>query len=113
MRRVELARKRQSVDLAVYGERRDNNISFGAVQTPCVCEPVGMEHCVPTESTAVRKIVVWKTGKEIIREKKMADPSPILYRLFDMQDTKYRDFQSKLIPNVSDELFIGIRTPNL
>ena len=43
----------------------------------------------------------------------MADPSPILYRLFDMQDTKYRDFQSKLIPNVSDELFIGIRTPNL
>ena len=43
----------------------------------------------------------------------MADPSPILCRLFDMQDTKYRDFQSKLIPNVSDELFIGIRTPNL
>ena len=43
----------------------------------------------------------------------MADPSPILCRLFDMQDTKYRDFQSKLIPNISDELFIGIRTPNL
>ena len=43
----------------------------------------------------------------------MADTSPILCRLFDMQDTKYRDFQSKLIPNVSDELFIGIRTPNL
>ncbi len=43
----------------------------------------------------------------------MADPSPILQQLFAMQDIKYRDFQSKLIPNVSDEVFIGIRTPDL
>ena len=43
----------------------------------------------------------------------MTDPSPILSRLFAMQDVKYRDFQSKLIPNVPPDLFIGIRTPDL
>ena len=33
--------------------------------------------------------------------------------LFDLQDIEYRDFQSKLIPNVSKDYFIGIRTPEL
>lgn len=33
--------------------------------------------------------------------------------LFTMQDTKYRDFQRKLIPNIPPETFIGIRTPAL
>ena len=33
-----------------------------------------------------------------------------LYRL---QDIKYRDFQSKLIPTVSPDKFIGVRTPEL
>ena len=43
----------------------------------------------------------------------MTAPSPILSRLFAMQDVKYRDFQCKLIPNVPEDLFIGIRTPDL
>ena len=43
----------------------------------------------------------------------MTAPSPILSRLFAMQDVQYRDFQSKLIPNVPPDLFIGIRTPDL
>ena len=30
-----------------------------------------------------------------------------------MQDTEYRDFQSKLIPTVKDEKIIGVRTPEL
>ena len=59
VRRVELARKRRSVALDVYGECRDSNISSGAVQTPCVCEPVGMDQCVPTETTTVRKTVIY------------------------------------------------------
>ncbi len=33
--------------------------------------------------------------------------------LFKLQDVEYRDFQSKLIPNVSKDYFIGIRTPEL
>ncbi len=33
--------------------------------------------------------------------------------LFTMQDIPYRDFQSKLIPNVAAEAFIGVRTPEL
>lgn len=33
--------------------------------------------------------------------------------LFNLQDLTYRDFQSKLIPNVSKDYFIGIRTPEL
>ena len=33
--------------------------------------------------------------------------------LFELQDIKYRDFQSKLIPSVSPELIIGVRTPVL
>lgn len=34
-------------------------------------------------------------------------------RLFELQDTKYRDFHSKLIPNIEKERIIGIRTPVL
>ncbi len=59
--RVELARKRQGFDLDVYGTNRspvrqcrDSNISCGAEQTLCVCEPVGMVHCAPPEATTVR-----------------------------------------------------------
>ena len=33
--------------------------------------------------------------------------------LFKLQDTEYRDFQSKLIPTVGVEYFIGVRTPEL
>jgi len=34
-------------------------------------------------------------------------------KLFELQDIKYRDFQVKLIPNISLNNVIGIRTPNL
>ncbi len=34
-------------------------------------------------------------------------------RLFELQDTKYRDFQGKLIPNIDLETVIGVRTPEL
>jgi 3-methyladenine DNA glycosylase AlkD len=33
--------------------------------------------------------------------------------LYHLQDIKYRDFQSKLIPTVSPDYFIGVRTPEL
>lgn len=33
--------------------------------------------------------------------------------LFKLQDTKYRDFQAKLIPTVKSDTVIGIRTPEL
>lgn len=33
--------------------------------------------------------------------------------LFDNQDTKYRDFQKKLIPTVDPDSVIGVRTPKL
>lgn len=33
--------------------------------------------------------------------------------LFRMQDKKYRDFQSKLIPTVEQSVVIGVRTPDL
>ena len=34
-------------------------------------------------------------------------------RLFALQDVKYRDFQSGLIPNIPPETIIGVRTPEL
>ena len=34
-------------------------------------------------------------------------------QLFEMQDKDYRDFHSKLIPNISPERMIGVRTPAL
>ena len=37
----------------------------------------------------------------------------IIDDLFAMQDTKYRDFQSKLIPTADKETFIGLRTQAL
>ena len=33
--------------------------------------------------------------------------------LFDMQDITYRDFHSRLIPNIEKDRVIGIRTPIL
>ena len=37
----------------------------------------------------------------------------IRQELFSLQDLKYRDFQAKLIPTVSPETVIGVRTPAL
>ncbi len=37
----------------------------------------------------------------------------ILNRLFEMQDSEYREFHSKLMPTVPKELIIGVRTPDL
>lgn len=34
-------------------------------------------------------------------------------KFFEMQDLKYRDFQSKLIPTIDKDTVIGIRTPQL
>ena len=37
----------------------------------------------------------------------------ILHRLFEIQDLDYRNFHSKLIPNIDPEFIIGVRTPAL
>ena len=37
----------------------------------------------------------------------------ILAELFRLQDKKYADFQSKLIPTVEKDKIIGVRTPEL
>ena len=34
-------------------------------------------------------------------------------KLLSLKDDKYRDFQSKLVPNIDKELIIGIKTPKL
>ncbi len=34
-------------------------------------------------------------------------------KLFELQDKKYKDFQSKLTPGISPDFFIGVRTPKL
>lgn len=39
--------------------------------------------------------------------------SDIRKHLFELQDIKYKEFQSKLIPTVTSESMIGIRTPEL
>lgn len=37
----------------------------------------------------------------------------IRQRLFELQDTGYRDFHSKLVPNIDPDCVIGVRTPTL
>ena len=37
----------------------------------------------------------------------------IVRELFAMQDCGYRDFHAKLIPNISPDKIIGVRTPEL
>jgi 3-methyladenine DNA glycosylase AlkD len=37
----------------------------------------------------------------------------ILKKLYSLQDTKYRDFQGKLLPTVDPKSIIGVRTPDL
>ena len=43
----------------------------------------------------------------------MIDRTKLQEELFGLQDLKYRDFHSKLMPNVEKEQVIGIRTPVL
>lgn len=63
----------------------------------------GME----TEGKTERKIEEKAKGKteEILRE--------IQARLFELQDTEYRDFHAGLMPTVDKEKVIGVRTPVL
>ncbi len=37
----------------------------------------------------------------------------IYERLLEVQDLEYKDFQSKLVPNISPDAMIGVRTPQL
>lgn len=37
----------------------------------------------------------------------------IIQKLFELQDEKYRNFQSKLIPTINSESIIGVKTPEL
>ncbi|MBQ8026693.1 MAG: DNA alkylation repair protein [Clostridia bacterium] len=37
----------------------------------------------------------------------------VIEKLFEMQDTTYRDFHSKLMPEINKERIIGVRTPAL
>jgi len=37
----------------------------------------------------------------------------IIQKLFELQDEKYRNFQSKLIPTINPESIIGVKTPEL
>ena len=37
----------------------------------------------------------------------------IINALFEMRDEKFRDFTSKLIPNIDKELIIGVRVPDI
>ena len=41
------------------------------------------------------------------------DREKIQAELFELQDKKYRDFHSKLIPDIAKQNIIGIRTPVL
>ena len=34
-------------------------------------------------------------------------------KLFELQDTKYREFSAKLIPNIDIDKIIGVRTPDI
>ncbi|SFQ06592.1 hypothetical protein SAMN04487928_11728 [Butyrivibrio proteoclasticus] len=34
-------------------------------------------------------------------------------RLLSAQDKEYREFQTKLVPNISSEVMIGVRTPDM
>ena len=43
----------------------------------------------------------------------MAELTELQKQLFELQDIKYRDFHSKLMPETAKEKIIGIRTPVL
>ena len=46
-------------------------------------------------------------------QKNMAELTKLQKQLFELQDLKYRDFHSKLMPETDKETVIGIRTPVL
>lgn len=58
------------------------------------------------------QVTVLQKKKPICYNAKM-NINEIRQALFRMQDTKYRDFQAKLLPTVNPQSIIGVRTPQL
>ena len=56
------------------------------------------------------RLLLTKSGSAV-RKTMIIDE--IRKELFELQDVRYRDFQSKLIPTASPDIFIGVRTPLL
>ena len=44
---------------------------------------------------------------------KSSDTMTVYDRLAACADEKYRDFQSRLVPNIPDEAILGVRTPDM
>lgn len=53
------------------------------------------------------------SSKQEIDEKSMKKQTEVQKQLFTLQDIKYRDFHSRLVPGVDKESIIGVRTPML
>ena len=49
----------------------------------------------------------------MVKESRETQENRILSRLFSLQDQEYGDFQSRLMPGISRERIIGVRTPDL
>ena len=118
-KRVELALKRKAFGLDAYGECRDSNISFGAAQMPCICEPVSMAHCSTLHTrnvfsgkerspsmkmrnyyqkeieTASREEILKIQNEKIVRQVKYVyDNVPYYRNLMDQKGVKPEDIQS-------------------
>ena len=49
----------------------------------------------------------------MVKESRETQENRILSRLFSLQDQEYGDFQARLMPGISRERIIGVRTPEL
>ena len=49
----------------------------------------------------------------MVKESRETQENRILSRLFSLQDQEYGDFQARLMPGISRERIIGVRTPDL
>ena len=58
-------------------------------------------------------MVCYSLLKGVLTESKMNIQKEIKQRLFELEDKKYKEFQSKLMPTINSDMIIGVRTPEI
>ncbi len=99
--------------LEMLGISKEKAVYVGDSEVDCITAKNAGVPCIGVTWGFRDKSVLVKNGADFIVNSPEEIINPALSGLFEMQDLKYRDFHSRLMPTVPKELIIGVRTPDL
>lgn len=99
--------------LEKLGVSKEKAVYVGDSEVDCITAKNAEIPCIGVTWGFRDKSVLIENGADFIADTPDGIINGVLIRLFEMQDLKYRDFHSKLMPNVEKSTVIGVRTPDL